>query len=130
MRLNQQTYPTAVVRLRGHGAVPAHLDAARYPLWAWMARVVAFTLCWLVGSWLTLVLTFDPFVASFVLGMGMVWRGIRGRYAVRAFQGACPRCRHPLEIRPGSKISLPFPMTCYSCHHEPELLVLPRDRAA
>lgn len=116
---------TAVVRLRGHGSVPARVEVTRFSTLAWIGRVLLFILCWLGGSWLTLVLTFDPFVASFpfVLGMGLVYRGVRGRYTVHAFQGVCPRCREALRIEPGSKIPLPYPMTCFSCHHEPELLV-------
>ena len=116
---------TAFVSLRGHGTVPAYLEVSRFSLPAWMARVLFFALCWLGGTALTLVFTFDPFVASFpfVLGMGRVYSGIRGRYRVHAFRGVCPGCREPLEIRAGSKISLPYPMNCYVCHHEPELML-------
>lgn len=112
-----------VVRLRGHGTAPAELRATRYPPGAWLARVLLFAVAGIAGTALTLVFTFDPFVASFpfVLGIGLVYHGIRGRYRVDAFRGSCPRCKRELRIRPGSKISLPHPMTCYECHHEPEL---------
>jgi len=118
---------TAFVSLRGYGTVPAHLEVSRFPLLAWMARVVFFTVCWIGGTVATLVFTFDPFVASFpfVLGLGLVHGGVRGRYRVHAFHGVCPSCREPLAIREGSKISLPHPMNCYVCHHEPELILGP-----
>lgn len=114
---------TAVIRLRGHQPRAAHLEVSRYPAWAWLGRIVLFVLCWIVGTWVTLVFTFDPFVASFpfVLGLGLVYHGIRGRYQVRAFHGACPRCEGDLRLDAGSKINLPHPMVCYACHHEPEL---------
>lgn len=122
----------ALIRLRGHGTAAAELRATRYPRGAWLARIFLFAMAWIVGTVLTLVLTFDPFVASFpfVLGIGLVYHGIRGRYRVEAFRGRCPRCKGELRIRPGSKISLPHPMTCYECHHEPELTLGAARRAA
>ncbi len=118
---------TAVIHLRGHGAVPAHLEVSRYPAPAWLGRIALFLVCWLGGSWLTLAFTFDPFVACFpfVLGMALVHHGVRGRYTVLSFHGACPRCGEALTLKRGSKIGLPHPMTCYACHHEPELAVCP-----
>lgn len=115
----------AVVHLRGHAATPAHLDVERFPLLAWVARIVRYVVGWLGTTWLTLVLTFDPFVASFpfVIGMGLVYRTVRGRYRVNAFRGVCPRCSTELKLDPGSKIPLPYPLVCYACHHEPELRV-------
>jgi len=100
---------TAFVSLRGYGSVPAHLEVSRFPLLAWMARVVFFCVCWVGGT----------------LGLGLVYGGVRGRYRVHAFWGVCPSCREPLQLREGSKISLPHPMNCYVCHHEPELILGP-----
>lgn len=116
---------TAVIRLRGHQARPAHLEVSRYPTWAWLGRILLYLLVWVVGTWATLVFTFDPFVASFpfVLGLGLVYHGIKGRYQVHAFQGACPRCEEALKLDAGSRINLPHSMVCYACHHEPELVV-------
>jgi hypothetical protein len=113
----------ATLRLWGHGRVAAQLDVERYPVWTWIARVGLFTCVWFVGTVLTLIVTFDPFVASFpfVLGLGLVYRGIKGRYRVRAFQGACPRCHRALDLKAGSKISLPHQLDCFNCHFEPEL---------
>lgn len=115
----------AVVHLRGHVATPAHLEVSRFPRLAWLARIARYAVGWLGTTWLTLVLTFDPFVASFpfVIGLGLVYRAVRGRYRVNAFHGVCPRCATTLELEPGTKIPLPYPLVCYSCHHEPELRV-------
>lgn len=41
--------------------------------------------CWLVGSGATLVITFDPFVASFPFVIGMDY--------------TCYRCHHEPELR-------------------------------
>jgi hypothetical protein len=121
--MHQNTAARATLRIWGHTRVEAKLEVERYPFWAWIGRVALFAVIWIVGTFLTLVLTFDPFVASFpfVLGIGLVYRGIRGRYKVRAFSGVCPRCRNTLDLKPGSKINLPHRLDCFKCHFEPEL---------
>lgn len=133
MRARRNEAP-AVLYLGGHERVPVHLEITRYPGWMYVGRIAGRTLCWIGISVGTLVITFDPFVASFpfVIGMGATWRALKGRYHVHAFQGRCPRCAGDLVIRPGSKINLPFSMVCYRCHHEPELRLVagPRQRAA
>jgi hypothetical protein len=118
-----ETAGTATIRLSGHPPVGAELAVRRYPTWAWIGRVITFALAWVASTVVTLVLTFDPFVASFpgVLGMGLVYRGVRGRYRVDHFEGACPRCTGPLRLEPGSKIGLPHRFDCYGCHFTPEL---------
>jgi len=115
----------AVVHLRGHAPRPAHLEVGRFPLLAWLARVARYAAGWLGGTWFILAITFDPFVASFpfVIGLGFLVRTVRGRYHVHAFRGECPRCSTALELPSGSKIPLPYPLVCLSCHHEPELRV-------
>lgn len=115
--------PSARILLGGHTTRPAHLEAVRYPFWARTLRTLAHAVAWVGSTWLTLVFTFDPFVASFpfVLGGAFTWRSWKGRFRVAAFRGECPRCRRELELREGSKIDLPHSMTCYNCHHEPEL---------
>jgi hypothetical protein len=114
---------TAVVHLRGHGARPAKLEFTRYSPLQWLARVLRYLVGWVVATAATLVITFDPFVASFpfVIGIGYLHHTIRGRYHVHAFEGVCPRCDQALRVRAGSKIPLPYPLVCYNCHHEPEL---------
>lgn len=115
----------ATVRLGGHARVPARLGVERFPLWAWLARNVLLCAAWLIGTLATLVLTFDPFVATFpgVIGGAMLYRGIRARYRVRSFEGACPRCGGALRLAAGSRIALPHRFDCYGCHFAPELHV-------
>jgi hypothetical protein len=117
------TGPNATLRIWGHARVAARLDVDRYPFWAWVGRITLFTGVWKVGTLLTLVITFDPFVAMFpfVLGIGLIYHGVKGRYRVRQFRGVCPRCRNELELKPGSKIALPHRLDCFRCHFEPEL---------
>jgi hypothetical protein len=121
--MDMQPNFNATLRLWGHGRVAAELDVERYPVLTWIGRIVLFAAVWLVGTALTLIITFDPFVASFpfVLGLGLVYQGIKGRYRVRAFRGACPRCSHALDLKAGSKINLPHQLDCFNCHFEPEL---------
>ncbi len=117
--------PSARVVLGGHPSRPAHLEAVRYPFWARLVRTVGFAVGWVVSTVLTLGFTFDPFVASFpfVLGASMVYRSWRGRFRVEAFRGACPRCGGELALKEGSKVDFPHGLTCYACHHEPELAI-------
>jgi hypothetical protein len=121
--MNEGSEHRATIRLWGHGRVDARLVVDRYPGWAWAARIVGFSLIWTVGTIVTLIVTFDPFVACFplVLGAGLVYRGVRGRYTVREFEGHCPRCRSTLDLPAGSKIPLPLVVPCYSCHFEPQI---------
>jgi hypothetical protein len=121
--MNASHTPKATLWIWGHRRVEAHLEVERYPLWAWVARVAAFILAWALGTFLTLILTFDPFIATFpfVVGIGLVHRAFRGRYRVNAFSGTCPRCDNALDLKPGSKISLPHRLDCFRCHFEPEL---------
>jgi hypothetical protein len=113
----------AWVVLGGHRPRPAELVVARYPAWAWAARTASFLAGWAGATAATFVLTFDPFITAlpfFMLGT-LAWRTLRGRYRVESFRGECPRCAHPLAVRPGSAIDLPHPLVCYHCHHEPHL---------
>ena len=60
-------------------------------------------------------------LGALALGAFLAWRQWSGRYLVREFQGTCPRCGRELEIRAGTRITLPHKVTCYECHHESEL---------
>lgn len=115
----------AIVHLGGHAATPAVLEVTRFRTLGWFGRVLGHVVLWLGGSWLTLAITFDPFVASFpfVIGLGYLYRTIRGRYRVHRFEGTCPRCEGALTLERGSKIPLPYGLVCYRCHHESELRV-------
>jgi hypothetical protein len=116
----------AILRLWGHGRVRVHLEVERYPTWAWCLRVILRIVAWVVVTTLTLIMTFDPFIASFpcVIGIAVIYRSVRGRYLVRSFRGSCPACAKELVIATGAKIDLPHVLTCFGCHFEPELLVV------
>ena len=116
---------SARIELFGHPPRPAHLEIVVYPRWARVARTVGFVMLWVGSTALTLVLTFDPFIASFpfLIGAWLVYNSWRGKYRVQAFRGSCPRCDEELKVEPGSKIRLPHAMVCYHCHFEPELAV-------
>jgi len=113
----------ATLRIWGHERVAARLDVERYPVWAWVARVVGHACAWIGGTLATLIFTFDPFIACFpfAIGLGLLYRAVRGRYRVCAFSGECPRCRNTLHLKSGSKIDLPHRLDCFHCHFEPEL---------
>jgi hypothetical protein len=124
MERSIQVIPSARIVLGGHPSRPAHLAAVRYPGWARLVRTLSYTFGWVTSTVLTLVFTFDPFVASlpFFLGGSAVYRSWKGRYRVSEFSGVCPRCARELLVKAGSKIDLPHPLVCYHCHHEAELV--------
>jgi hypothetical protein len=119
---------TAVVHLRGHGATSAEIQLTKYSLGSWVARILRYVFGWIAATLVTLVITFDPFVASFpfVIGLGFIYHTVRGRYHVHHFRGVCPRCGQEIEVRSGSKIPIPYGLDCFNCHHEPELRLIGR----
>jgi len=124
MERSASLVPTARVVLGGHPSLAAHLEATLYPAWARVVRTLAFVAFWIGSTVFTMVLTFDPFVSAlpFFLSGSLVYRSWKGKYRVAAFQGACPRCATELQVKPGSRISLPHPLVCYQCHRESELV--------
>ena len=117
-------HPNAWIVLPGHPDAPAHLDVVRYSAWARLSRTVLYMAMWLVSTVGTFFITlFDPFMTAmpFFMGAVLTYRSWRGRFRVMSFQGACPRCRQPLPIKPRARIASPHPLVCYNCHFEPAL---------
>ncbi|HEU0053695.1 MAG TPA: hypothetical protein VFQ39_10975 [Longimicrobium sp.] len=120
----------AWIVLPGHRETEAHVEVRGYSLGARVLRTAA-----LLAGWGTLTATvffvtiFDPFMTSMplVIGAVAVWRSWKGRYRVQRFEGSCPRCGEGMTLKPGSKISVPHPLVCYSCHHEPALVLARKD---
>jgi hypothetical protein len=52
-----------------------------------------------------------------------VYRSWKGRYRLRAFEATCPRCGADLRLKRNLRVSVPHPLVCYACHHEPELVL-------
>lgn len=116
--------PTAWIILPGHPDAPAHLSVQRYSRLARLYRTAWYAFLWIFSTVATFFVTiFDPFMTSMPLFVGAVatYRSWRGRFRVTAFHGACPRCREPIDLKPGSRIASPHHLVCYNCHHEPDL---------
>jgi hypothetical protein len=116
--------PTAWIVLPGHRDAPAHLSVVRYSTVARYYRTLLYGMMWIASTVATFLVTiFDPFMTCMPLFVGavMTYRSWRGRFRVTAFQGACPRCAQPLNLKLGSKIASPHHLVCYNCHHEPHL---------
>jgi hypothetical protein len=116
--------PNAWIILAGHPDAPAHLTFERYSRWARLSRTMLWACTWFVSTVATFLITiFDPFMTAmpFFVGAVMTFRSWRARFRVTAFQGACPRCGKPIEIKPGARIASPHPLVCYGCHFEPAL---------
>jgi hypothetical protein len=118
--------PTGWIVLPGHPDLPARVEVVRCSPLARAYRTVLFGFLSLAATAGAFVVTiFDPFISSIPLLVGgmATWRSWRGRFRVTRFEGACPRCRHPLALAEGSRIGSPHPLVCYECHHEPELFL-------
>ncbi|HEX6373018.1 MAG TPA: hypothetical protein VF006_29115 [Longimicrobium sp.] len=116
--------PTAWIILPGHPDVPAHLSVERYSRLARLSRTTWYAFLWMFSTLGTAIVTIgDPFVTAIPLFVGAVttFKSWGGRFRVMEFHGTCPRCREPINLKPGSKIGSPHHLVCYHCHHEPDL---------
>lgn len=109
--------------LPGHDPTPARAEITYRPRSLRLTRALLSVL----GFWALVPLVFfiPPHLpwalAAFALGVYFAWTNWAGTYQVRSIRGSCPRCDSALTVKPGTKISLPYKMTCYHCHHEPRL---------
>lgn len=117
--------PPAILQLPGHEAQPARVEMVYRRTSGRLTRAILS----LVVFWglIPIVFFIPPHLpwalAAFVLGLYFAWSNLKGSFVVRNFEGNCPRCGSKLDIKPGTKVSLPHKMVCYHCHHEPKLLV-------
>ena len=113
----------ARLSLRGHEPTSATLEAEVVPRPTRMRRAVLY----LIGFWILVpIVAFIPphipwIIGAFVAGLYFARQHWIGEYVVHRFTGNCPRCDSALTIKPGSRIRLPYTVTCYNCHHEPVL---------
>lgn len=119
-----QPVPAWIV-LPGHPDTPARVEVVQYsPMWR-ASRTLALFAAWGGLTAATFFVTlFDPFMTSLplIVGAAQVWRSATGRFSVTDFQGSCPRCSVEMQLKAGTKVSVPHPMVCYTCHHEAELV--------
>ena len=115
--------PPSRLMLPGHEPTPARTEITYRPRSLRLTRALMY----LVGFWALAPLVFfiPPHIpwalAAVVLGIYFAWANWTGTYQVRSVQGSCPRCGNALAVEAGTKIRLPYRMTCYQCHHEPHL---------
>ena len=116
----------ARIVLPGHRDADARMQVVALPFRTRMVRTLALAAGWGLTTVTTFLVTiFDPFMTSLPLLVGTmaVYRSWKGRFRVDEFRGGCPRCGTEMRLKPGSRISLPHPLVCYTCHHEPQLTV-------
>lgn len=116
--------PPAWIILPGHPDAPAQVTVVGYSRVARLWRTAWYAFLWVTSTiGMFFITLFDPFMTAMPLFVGgvMTYRGWRGRFRVMEFTGACPRCREPINLKPGSKIGTPHHLVCFSCHHEPHL---------
>lgn len=117
--------PLALLTLPGHRPAPARAELVYLPV-SWRLPRTLGSLLFFWGI-LPLVVWLPPHypwvLASFAAGVYLAHGYWTGRYRVRAFSGICPRCESDLSLPPGGRIDLPYTLTCYACHFEPQLRV-------
>ena len=123
MRKSAHRAPLARITLRAHPPAPARLELVEQPLPGRLVRtVLSLVVCWGAIPLLIWIPPHYPWVlAAFVSGLYLAWKFWTGKYRVRSFVGSCPRCGRYLIIRSGTRIDLPYTLTCFSCHWEPKL---------
>jgi hypothetical protein len=117
---------SAHVVLPGHADTVARIDVDEVPFRARVLRTLALAGAWgSISAAMFFITVFDPFMTSMpvLVGAVTVWRNWKGRYRVRAFQGACPRCGAGIRMKPNARVGVPHPLVCYECHHEPQLVL-------
>lgn len=60
------------------------------------------------------------------LGIYLIYREATARWIVHAFEGACPRCARPIEMKPRARLSGRRTLPCFGCHFDIELDVARR----
>ncbi|HYJ80260.1 MAG TPA: hypothetical protein VEW03_11685 [Longimicrobiaceae bacterium] len=115
--------PTVHLVLRAHPPGPARVGLVPKPLAGRVVKTAA-SLIFFWGScpWLAWIPPHYPWpMLSFAAGAALAYRCWVGKYEVRWFAGACPRCGRPLRTSVGARIDLPHAFTCFGCHFEPRL---------
>lgn len=117
--------PLALLTLPGHRHAPARAELVFLPAsWRLPRTLGALLFFWGILPLVVWIPPHYPWVlASFATGAYLAYDYWTGRYRVRAFAGICPRCERGLSLPPGSRIDLPYTLTCYACHFEPQLCV-------
>jgi hypothetical protein len=126
MEMEASAAVSARVVLPGHADTPARVDVDEVPFRARLLRTVVMAGVWgTISIAMFFITVFDPFMTSMpvLVGAVTVWRNWKGRFRVRSFQGRCPRCGTEIRVKPNSRVGVPHPLVCYSCHHEPQLVL-------
>lgn len=116
----------ARLTLFGFAPVPAHVRVIHRPRSLRLSRA----LLWLVGCWALapLVGLLPPHLpwalTAFGAGIYFARTNWRGTYEIQSLEARCPSCGHALTVKPGTRVGVEYPITCYNCHQEP-LLELP-----
>lgn len=113
----------ATLRLAGHEPTTGRAELVFWPRSARMTRAALFLLgFWILVPIVALIPPHLPWaLGAFAAGIYFAWSSWTGTYEVRTLEGTCPRCGNALTVKPGARIRLPHRMTCYNCHHHPEL---------
>lgn len=117
----------ARIVLPGHEDTVARVDVDEVSFGARVTRTMVMAAVWATITTATFLITmFDPFMTSLpaLVGTMAVYRGWKGRFQVRSFRGGCPRCGADIQLKPNSRVSVPHPLVCYACHHEPKLVLV------
>ena len=121
--------PKATLALFGHEPVPARLTVFERARGWRVRRAVVFAVTGMALA--PFVALFPPHapwaLGALSTGFFLAWRSMNSRFAVAKLDGACPRCQAPLQLSSGSRLRVPHPLSCHSCHHELVLNVDPAD---
>lgn len=117
--------PGAKLVLPGSGSIPATVEVIYQSQATRLSRALIILA---VSILISPVLFFLPPhflwpLVSLAAGGYLAWRYWTGEYYVTHFEGACPRCDTPLEMKRGTRIRGRHTLDCHGCHRQPTLIL-------
>ena len=124
MKATVEAPPVHLVN-HAHPLAPARVGLVRISFPGRLfGTVFSLAFFWGICPWVVWVPPHYPWpILSFCTGAWLAHRFWFGKYEVRWFAGACPRCGRHLRIPAGARIDLPHTLTCFGCHFEATLEV-------
>ena len=63
----------------------------------------------------------EPVLLTWIAGIYWFRKHLNAEFEVVAFEGACPYCHKPVQVKAGTTLKFPHSVSCYSCKSESDL---------
>jgi predicted CXXCH cytochrome family protein len=113
----------ARLTLFGCVATPVALSVEPRPRWERMLRAVLSLVA--AAAFAPILMFIPPHAEWIVLSVatGIYWfrKNWIAEFVVGSFEGVCPKCHTPVNVKSGTTLRFPHGVVCYKCHEHPEL---------